>query len=139
MLNIAAVANLRDKLRGPLLTPDAPDYDATRKVFNGMVNKHPALIARCTSPSDVVACVNFARDHDVLLSVRGGGHNFAGNAVCDGGLMLDFTLMKAITVDPTRRVARAQEDSILANSIARLRNSDSRQPSEWPRPLESPG
>jgi FAD/FMN-containing dehydrogenase len=107
MLNIAAVANLRDKLRGPLLTPDAPDYDATRRVFNGMVNKHPALIARCTSPSDVVACVNFARDHDVLLSVRGGGHNFAGKAVCDGGLMLDFTLMKAIKVDPTRRVARA--------------------------------
>jgi FAD/FMN-containing dehydrogenase len=108
MPSIAAVAALRDKLRGPLLAPDAPDYDATRKVFNGMVNKYPALIARCTSASDVVACVNFARDHEVLLSVRGGGHNFAGKAVCDGGLMLDFTLMKGITVDPTRRVARAQ-------------------------------
>ena len=108
MLDIVAVANLRDQLAGPLLTPDAPDYDATRKVFNAMVNKRPALIARCTRPSDVVTCVNFARDHDVLLSVRGGGHNFAGKSVCDGGLMLDFTLMKAITVDPTRRVARAQ-------------------------------
>jgi hypothetical protein len=70
MPSIAAVAALRDKLRGPLRAPDAPDYDATRKVFNGMVNKYPALIARCTSASDVVACVNFARDHEVLLSVR---------------------------------------------------------------------
>src|SRR5271154_3098675 len=108
MLNVAAIANLREKLRGPLLTPDAPGYDATRKVFNGMVDKRPALIARCTSSNDVVACVNFARDHGVLLSVRGGGHNFAGKAVCEGGLMLDFTLMKDITVDPARQVARAQ-------------------------------
>ena len=108
MLNVAAIADLREKIRGPLLTPDAPGYDATRKVFNGMVNKRPALIARCASPSDVVVCVNFARDHDVLLSVRGGGHNFAGKAVCEGGLMLDLTLMKGITIDPARRVARAQ-------------------------------
>ena len=113
MLNVAVIADLREKLRGPLLTPDAPGYEATRKVFNGMVNKRPALIARCTSPSDVVACVNFARDHGVLLSVRGGGHNFAGKAVCEGGLMLDFTLMKGITVDPTRRIARAQAGLIL--------------------------
>jgi FAD/FMN-containing dehydrogenase len=108
MPNIAAVADLRDKLQGPLLTPDAPGYDTTRRVFNAMVDKRPALIARCTSTLDVVACVNFARDHDMLLSVRGGGHNFAGKAVCNGGLMLDFTLMKGITVDPTHRVARAQ-------------------------------
>src|ERR1700734_3065532 len=108
MPNTAAVAGLRDKLQGPLLTPDAPGYDTTRRVFNAMVDKRPALIARCTSTLDVVACVNFARDHDMLLSVRGGGHNFAGKAVCNGGLMLDFTLMKGITVDPTHRVARAQ-------------------------------
>src|ERR1700722_19245678 len=108
MLNVGAIADLREKIRGPLLTPDAPDYDATRKVFNGMVNKRPALIVRCASTNDVVASVNFARDHNVLLSVRGGGHNFAGKAVCEGGLMLDLTLMKGITVDPARRVARAQ-------------------------------
>jgi FAD/FMN-containing dehydrogenase len=107
MLNAAAIADLKERLSGPLLTPDAPGYDLIRRVFNGMVDKRPALIARCTSTRDVVACVNFARDHDVLLSVRGGGHNFAGKAVCEGGLMLDFTLMKAITVDPAHRVARA--------------------------------
>jgi FAD/FMN-containing dehydrogenase len=108
MLTVAAIANLREKLRGPLLTPDTPGYDVTRKVFNAMVNKRPALIARCASPSDVVVCINFARDHGVLLSVRGGGHNFAGKAVCEGGLMLDLTLMKGITVDSARRLARAQ-------------------------------
>lgn len=107
MLNVA-IADLREKLSGSLLTPDAPDYDATRKVFNGMVNKRPALIARCASTRDVVVCIHFARDHGVLLSVRGGGHNFAGKAVCEGGLMLDFTLMKDITVDPARQIARAQ-------------------------------
>ncbi len=108
MLDTAAIAKLREKLCGPLLTRDAPGYDASRKVFNGMVDKYPALIARCANQSDVVACVNFARDQDVLLSVRGGGHNFAGKAVCEDGLMLDFTLMKGITVDPARQVARAQ-------------------------------
>jgi len=108
MLDTAAIAKLREKLCGPLLTRDAPGYDASRKVFNGMVDKYPALIARCANQSDVVACVHFARDQDVLLSVRGGGHNFAGKAVCEGGLMLDFTLMKGITVDPARRVARAK-------------------------------
>jgi FAD/FMN-containing dehydrogenase len=113
MLNGAAIEGLREKLRGPLLTPEALDYDATRKVFNGMVDKRPALIARCMGAGDVVACINFARDREVLLSVRGGGHNFAGKAVCEGGLMLDFTLMKGITVDPARRIARAQAGLIL--------------------------
>jgi FAD/FMN-containing dehydrogenase len=73
-----------------------------------MVDKRPALIARCVSRTDVVMCVNFARDHDVPLSVRGGGHNFAGKSVCHAGLMLDLSLMKGITVDPSRSVACAQ-------------------------------
>src|ERR1700733_11522831 len=125
MLTVAAIENLREKLRGPLLTPDTPGYDVTRKVFNAMVNKRPALIARCASPSDVVVCINFARDHGVLLSVRGGGHNFAGKAVCEGGLMLDLTLMKSITVDPRLGVRAPRPDSIWVNSIARPRNSGS--------------
>lgn len=108
MLDVAAIADLRERLRGALLTPDTPGYDVTRKVFNAMVDKRPALIARCANPSDVVVCINFAGDHGVLLSIRGGGHNFAGKAVCEGGLMLDLTLMKGITVDPARRLARAQ-------------------------------
>lgn len=96
------------RLQGQVLRPGASGYDAARMVWNGMVDKHPALIARCTATDDVVACVNFARDHELLVSVRGGGHNYAGKAVCDGGLMIDLSPMKGISVDPERRTARAQ-------------------------------
>ncbi len=96
------------QLRGQLLGPDEEGYDAARKVWNGMVDKRPALIARCTGTVDVVACVNFARQYELLVSVRGGGHNYAGKAVCDGGLMIDLSPMKGIRVDPRRRTARAQ-------------------------------
>src|SRR5882757_7627477 len=99
MLNIAAIAGLEGKLLGQLLTPDTSGYDATRKVFNAMVDKRPALIARCAGRADVATCINFARDQDLPLSVRGGGHNFAGKSVAEGGLMLDLSPMKAITVD----------------------------------------
>src|SRR5476651_1187100 len=108
MLKPAAIQEFRKQLCGCLLVPGDPAYDVARKVFNGMVDKHPALIARCAGAGDVAACVKFARDHNVLLSVRGGGHNFAGKAVCEGGLMVDVSLMKGITVDATRRVASAQ-------------------------------
>jgi FAD binding domain len=139
MLNAAAIADLREKIRGPLLTQDAPDYDATRKVFNGMVNKRPALIARCTNASDVAACVNFACDHGVLLSVRGGGHNFAGKAVCEGGLMLDFTLRRASLSTRGMGLRAPRPDSIWANSIVRPRNSRLPRPSESRPPPGSPG
>ncbi len=103
-----AVADLKTVIRGPILTADAADYDEVRQVWNKMIDKHPALIVRCTGTADVVATVAFARQHNMLLSVRGGGHNAAGNATCDGGLMLDLSLMKGISVDPKRRTARAQ-------------------------------
>lgn len=102
------VAQLREQLRGQLLRPGDAGYDATRKVWNGMVDKRPALIACCTRTADVIACVNFARDNELLVSVRGGGHNYAGKAVCDDGLMIDLSPMKDIRVDPVRRTARAQ-------------------------------
>lgn len=73
-----------------------------------MIDKHPALIARCAAAADAIAAVNFARDHDILVSVRGGGHNVAGNAVCDGGLMIDLSMMKSVRVDPASRTARAE-------------------------------
>jgi FAD/FMN-containing dehydrogenase len=108
MLTAAAVGDLKRQLRGDLLASTDPEYDGARKVWNGMIDKRPALIARCAGSQDVAACVNFARDHDVLISVRGGGHNFAGKAVCDGGLMIDLSPMKGIEVDPVRRIARAE-------------------------------
>jgi FAD/FMN-containing dehydrogenase len=108
MLTAAAVEDLKGQLTGALLVPTDSEYDAARRVWNGMIDKRPALIARCAGSQDVVACVNFARDHNVLISVRGGGHNFAGKAVCDGGLMIDLSPMKAIEIDSNRRIARAE-------------------------------
>ena len=102
------VERFRAELQGELLRPADDGYEVARKVWNGMVDKRPALIARCTGTADVVACVNFAREQDILISVRGGGHNYAGKAVCDGGLMIDLSPMKDISVDPVGRTARAQ-------------------------------
>jgi FAD/FMN-containing dehydrogenase len=108
MPTAAAIAGLKRRLRGALIEPADGEYDAARKVWNGVIDKRPALIARCAGAADVSACVGFAREYDLPLSVRGGGHNYAGKAVCDGGLMLDLSLMKNITVDTARRTARAQ-------------------------------
>lgn len=103
-----AIEALRNDLRGELITPDNAGYEEARKVWNGMIDRRPALIARVAGAADVVACANFARDHNVLLAVRGGAHNVPGNAVCDDGLVIDFSGMKAIRVDPANRTARAE-------------------------------
>src|SRR5215217_8244093 len=113
-LSEAAVENLRDSLRGQLLRMDDADYEAARRVFNWMIDRRPALIVRCAGAADVVASVNFAREHDLPLSVRGGGHSVAGTAVCEGGVMLDLASMKDIRVDPERRIAQAQPGLTLA-------------------------
>src|SRR5215216_374290 len=95
-------------LRGELLRPGHTAYDEARKVWNGLIDKHPALIARCAGVGDVVDSVNFARENDLLVAVHGGGHNVAGNAVCDGGLVIDLSPMKGVRVDPERRTVRAE-------------------------------
>lgn len=107
-LDVTSVDEFRSSLRGDLIQPGDMTYDATRAIWNGMIDKRPALIARCTGAADVIASVNFAREHGMLLSIRCGGHNVAGNAVCDGGLMIDLSPMKGIWVDPVARTARAQ-------------------------------
>jgi FAD/FMN-containing dehydrogenase len=95
-------------LRGPLVRPGDAEYDSARRVWNGMIDKRPGLIARCTGTADVVTALSFAREHDLRVAVRGGGHNVAGNAVCDDGLVIDLSPMRGIHVDPQRRFARAQ-------------------------------
>ena len=102
-----AVAELRTRFRGALLRPGEEGYDEARRVWNGAIDRRPGLVARCAGADDVVAAVRFAREHDLLVSVRGGGHSIAGHGVCDGGLMIDLSLMKAIRVDPAARTARA--------------------------------
>ena len=103
-----AVSALRDRLRGPLLSPDDDGYDAARTIWNAMIDRRPALIARCAGAADVIAAVSFARQHDLLISVKGGGHNVAGISVCEDGLMLDLSLMKGIRVDPAARTVQAE-------------------------------
>ena len=107
-LNQASIVDLSARFLGVLLRPDQSGYDEVRRVHNGMIDRRPALIAGCLGNADIVDAVNFARTHGLELAVRGGGHNVAGRAVCDDGLMLDMSLMKGIHVDPVRRTARAQ-------------------------------
>jgi len=107
-LNQASIVDLSSRFLGVLLRPDQSGYDEVRRVHNGMIDRRPALIAGCLGNADIVDAVNFARTHGLELAVRGGGHNVAGRAVCDDGLMLDMSLMKGIHVDPVRRTARAQ-------------------------------
>jgi len=102
------VRNFAADMRGPVLQPCDAGYDQARIVWNGMIDRRPALIARCTGPADVMTAVRFAAKNRLLLSVRGGGHNITGNAVCDGGLMIDLSPMKGIRVDPIGRTVRAE-------------------------------
>ena len=99
------LGQLRTRLRGDLLTPASPGYDVARAIWNGMIDRRPGLIARCQSAEDVTEAVRFARNHRLLLAVRGGGHNIAGNAVCEGGFVIDLSAMKSIQVDPDARTA----------------------------------
>src|SRR5215831_6602037 len=106
-LSKAAIEQFGRDFRGQLLRPGETGYDAARTIWNAMVDKRPAMIARCAGVADVIRSINFARTHGLLLSIRGGGHNVAGNAVCDGGLMIDLSPMRGIRVDALRRTARA--------------------------------
>jgi FAD/FMN-containing dehydrogenase len=104
----AAVQELRTRFRGQLLQPGDEGFDVARQVWNGMIDRTPALIARCTGVTDVRRALDFARSQELLVAVRGGGHNVAGNAVCEGGVVIDLSPMKGIWVDSVRRTARAQ-------------------------------
>jgi FAD/FMN-containing dehydrogenase len=103
-----AVEELKGIIQGDVLLPSHDDYDHARKIWNGMIDKRPALIVRCTGPADVIDAVKFARTHNLLVSVRGGGHNVSGNALCDDGMVIDLSQMKGIRVDLKSSTARAQ-------------------------------
>src|SRR6185436_6725276 len=111
----AVVSDLKGRVRGPLLLPGTPGFDEARSVWNAMIDRRPALILRCLGVTDVIAGVNAARDRGLPLSIKGGGHNIAGLAVREGGLMLDMSLMRGVWVDPQARVARAQAGCLLGD------------------------
>src|SRR6478736_2822188 len=94
-----------ESLRGTFIGRDHPDYEDARKLYNGMIDKRPRMIARCADVADVIAAVNFGRDNSLLIAIRGGGHNGPGLGSCDDGLVIDLSMMKSVRVDPaTRRV-----------------------------------
>jgi FAD/FMN-containing dehydrogenase len=107
-LDEADFEELRANFRGELLRSRDDGYDAARAVFNGMIDRRPAVIARCAGVADVIAAVNFAREHDVQVAVRGGGHSVPGYAVVDGGVVVDLSPMKGVWIDPQSRTACAQ-------------------------------
>jgi FAD/FMN-containing dehydrogenase len=107
-LDDRAIQDFAARLRGELIQPGDAGYEQARKLYNGMIDKRPALIARCVDVADVIGAVNFAREHRLTLALRGGGHNGAGLASCDGGLVIDLSRMKGIRVDPAARTVRVE-------------------------------
>src|SRR5262245_33654279 len=103
MLSESTIAAFRASLRGQLILPGDAQYDEARKVYNGMMDRRPALIARCADVADVPAAVNFAREQNLLVSIRGGGHNAVGLGVCDDGLVIDLSPIKYVRVDPKKK------------------------------------
>ena len=111
----AAVAALRARLRGAVALPGEDGYEAARTIWNAMIDRRPGLVVRCLGAADVINAVNLARDEKLLVAVRGGGHNIAGNAVCDGGLLIDLSSMRSVRVDPASRTARVEPGAMLAD------------------------
>jgi FAD/FMN-containing dehydrogenase len=114
-LQAGKIGELKAGFQGELLLPSDGAYESARKIWNAMIDKRPAVIARCATTSDVVRGVNFARDNGLLLAIRGGGHNIAGNAICDDGLVIDLSKMKAARVDPAGRRVTIEAGATLAD------------------------
>ena len=112
--------DFRTHLHGELIAPGDDTYDSARKVWNGMIDKYPALIACCTDVSDVLRSIQFARSQQLVVAVRSGGHSYPGHSTCDGGLVIDLSRMKAIRVDPGKRTARVQAGVTLAECIREM-------------------
>jgi hypothetical protein len=111
----AAIAAFSDQFHGRAIGPADPGYDAARMIWNANINKHPGLIARCAGVADVVQAVKFARANDLLVAVKGGGHNVGGRALCDDGIVIDLSAMKGVFVDPVLSTVRAQAGALLGD------------------------
>ncbi len=110
-----AVDDLAGRLRGSVLTPESAGYEEARKIWNAMIDRRPGLIVRCAGAADVMQAVRFARESGLLVSVRGGGHNIAGNALCDGGVLIDLSGMRFVHIDPMNRTARVAPGATLGD------------------------
>ena len=115
MIPEQAINQLRTNVRGKLLQTEDADYDVCRKVYNGMFDRRPEMIVRCADVADVIAAVNFARENNLLLAIKGGGHNAAGLGMCDEGLVIDLSPMKGVYVDVNKKTARVQAGCTLGD------------------------
>jgi FAD/FMN-containing dehydrogenase len=107
-LSTDIIDKFKNNIRGELIAPADDQYESARKLWNGMIDKKPALIARCAGVEDVITAVNFSREHNLFFSIRSGGHNVAGTAIAEGGLVVDLSAMRNVTVNPEQRVAHAE-------------------------------
>jgi hypothetical protein len=114
-LDETSMQNLKSAIRGVIITPDDAAYDAERAVYNGMINKYPLLIVKCSDVADVMAALQFARIHKLIIAVRAGGHNAAGSGVCDDGLVIDLSLMKGMRINPGDMTIRVEAGCLLAD------------------------
>jgi FAD/FMN-containing dehydrogenase len=114
-VDAATVEQFAKAFHGPVIQPGDPAYDQARKIWNASIDKHPGLVVRCSGTADVVQAVTFARAHDLLVAVRGGGHNVGGRALCDDGIVIDLSAMRGVFVDPQARTARVQGGATLGD------------------------
>ena len=126
-LSDSEISKFKKNFSGQLLNKDDKDYNEARLIWNGMIDKHPALIAQCINSKDVSLAVKFARNHNLLVSIRGGGHNVAGNAVCNDGLMIDLSLMNNVSVDQIKKTAIVGPGCTLGNADSRQRKTAGRR------------
>ena len=112
-IDTASLEKLRENFRGQLVVPGDAEYDRSRAVWNAVADRYPAIVARCTRIEDVVDAVRFARERDLVIAVRGGGHSVAGFSTCDGGMVIDLSGMRAVQIDPVKRTARVQGGALL--------------------------
>src|SRR5256886_4459597 len=112
-VDVASLAPLQKSFRGQLILPGDGEYDRSRVVWNGIADRYPAIIARCTRVDDVIAAIRFARERDLVVAVRGGGHSVAGFSTCDAGMVIDLSGMRAVHVDPVTRTARVEGGALL--------------------------
>src|SRR5215210_1589340 len=108
------IATLGETFPGDVITPNDARYDQARRVWNGMIDRHPAAVLRPTTPDAVAAAIRFGRDNEVTIAVRSGGHSAAGLSTCDDGIVIDLSAMRGVTVDPGARTARSNGGALLA-------------------------
>ena len=137
-VDAATLGKLREDFRGQLILPGDRDYDASRIVWNAVADRYPALIARCTRVEDVIAAVRFAREHDLVIAVRGGGHSVAGFSTCDAGIVIDVSGMRAVQIDPASGPRESRAERFSSSSTAPRRSTGSRARSaSWDTPASA--